>query len=54
MYENAWEQRNLRKILETFTYESFMEQLGTWMKGGQYVFYVYGNYAADKAIQLVE
>jgi hypothetical protein len=31
-----------------------MEQLKNWLKGGQYVFYVYGNYEADAAIKLVE
>lgn len=54
MYKNAWEHRELRKVLEDFTYEKFMEQVNTWLKGGQYVFYVYGNYESDGAIKLVE
>lgn len=54
MYKNSWEQRELRKVLESFTYAQFMEQLKNWLKGGQYVFYVYGNYEADAAIKLVE
>ena len=54
MYKNAWEHRELRKVLEDFTYEQFMDQVKTWLKGGQYVFYVYGNYEANGAIKLVE
>lgn len=44
LYKNTWELRKLREILEKLTYEQFKEKLQTWLKGGQYVFYVYGNY----------
>jgi len=54
MYEMYPEKRALRKILEPYTYEMFMAELAGWLKSGQYIFYVHGNYSAEAAVQLVE
>lgn len=44
----------MRKILETYTYANFKEGLSKWLKSGNMLFYVYGNYGAPEAIKLVE
>lgn len=48
------EKKQLRKSLENFTYEMYQEYLKDWMVTGRSVWYVSGNYAHDKAIELVE
>jgi len=50
MYEMYPEKRALRKILEPYTYEMFMAELAGWLKSGQYIFYVHGNYSAEAAV----
>jgi hypothetical protein len=48
------EKKQLRKSLESFTYEMYSEYAKEWMVSGRSVWYICGNYPHDKAIELVE
>lgn len=54
IYTSAIEKKILRAILETYTYENFMDHLKNWLKKGRYVWYICGNYHHEEAIKLVE
>ena len=54
MYKNDNENRNLRKLLEDFTYEDFKAKLDNWLVEGQSQYFVYGNYEVDEAVKLVD
>jgi len=54
MFDYLPEVRTLLKILEPYTYEIFKEELNGWLKSGQYIFYVHGNYSAEASIELVD
>jgi secreted Zn-dependent insulinase-like peptidase len=54
MVNVAVEQSQMRTILETYTYEDFQKQHQNWLKSGQQLWYVTGNYGHEEAIQLVE
>ena len=41
-------------MIGDYTYDQFKEKLGTWLKNGRFLWYITGNYAHDKAIELVE
>lgn len=54
MVNTAVEQSQMRKILESYTYEDFERQHAEWLKSGRQLWYVTGNYGHEEAIQLVE
>jgi len=54
LLEGGWEPRQIREILETFTYEQFKEMQAQWLKTGRMLWYVYGNIEKKSAIDTVE
>lgn len=53
-FKTSFEQRKQRVILQDYTYEEFQGQLTTWLKNARYVWYVTGNLAKDKTIELID
>ena len=53
MIKSLQENKELHKILETYTYQDYQDTVTNWLTSGQCVWYIYGNYCHKGAIQLV-
>jgi len=49
VYSNAFSKKEMRSVLEKYTYEQFMENLSKWMKNGRVLFYACGNFTEEEA-----
>lgn len=54
LLEGGWEPKQIKDLLEDFTYEQFKEMQASWLKTGRMVWYVYGNIEKETAIKTVE
>ena len=50
LLEGDWEQKQMREILEKFTYEHFKQMMTTWLTTGRMLWYVNGNITKDAAV----
>lgn len=44
----------MRSILESFTFEEFVNMSNNWLKSGRLVWYVSGNFKSESAINIAE
>jgi hypothetical protein len=54
IYDKGITSRDLRNLLEKYTFDDFKKGIQTWLKSGTYVWFVCGNYTTSGAIDLVE
>jgi len=54
LIDNNFTQKQLRAILENFTYEEFQKMQAQWLKSGRMLWFVHGNLSKDDAIAIVD
>jgi len=54
MINVALEYKQMRHILEAYTFAEFQEQHNKWLVSGRQLWYVTGNYEKEAAVELVE
>ena len=54
MFHNNFELKNLRALLNVYSFEDFTKQLGNWFKNARFLTYITGNFEHQKAIEIVE
>lgn len=52
--KNSFEKRQMRALLDKYTYSNFQTDLAGWLKSGRFLWFITGNYRSDMAIALVE
>lgn len=53
VFDNAFERKELKALLETFTFEDFKRMHEKWLRSGYMVFFVHGNFTQQAAIDCV-
>lgn len=53
LFKNSWQVRNLRHILETYSYEQFTAHLASWFQTARFVWLITGNISKDAALDLI-
>ena len=54
LLNNSFEQRHLKSILEAMTYEEFADMHIRWLKSGQVMAYITGNFIKQQAVELFD
>jgi secreted Zn-dependent insulinase-like peptidase len=54
LLDQSYERKDLRAILETFTYADFTKMHHDWLKTGSMSWIVHGNFTEAEAIEVVE
>ena len=54
LLDQSYERKDLRAILETFTYAEFTKMHGDWLKSGRMTWFVHGNFTEAEAVEVVE
>lgn len=54
VFDNIDERRELKPLLESFTYEDFSRMFKTWLVSGRMLFFVHGNFTKTAAIEFID
>jgi insulysin len=52
--DNVFERKDLRVLLEKFTFEDFKQMQDKWLRTGISVWFVHGNFEKQNAVEFVD